>query len=249
MHLDGTYAWHFQQVHHDLWDFDCPSPVVLFDRKYGGKLRKGIAEVCKTGWIYILDRTNGQPLIGINETPVEQDYRAITSISQPIPVGDAVMPQCPEPLGSWPTKCIFGAVWDVPTLMMPGGNGGPNWSPMSYDPQTGYFYVTAAIRPASRIGAGSGKNSPPPIGAKYSGTLTAMDSRTNACVAAPRCRIRSGRAAVRCPRRAVFCFTASRTATSRLTMPKPAICCGIGKPVQALMLRQSLMRSAANSTS
>ncbi len=182
LHLDGTYAWHFQQVHHDLWDFDCPSPVVLFDQRYGGKLRKGIAEVCKTGWVYMLDRTNGQPLIGINETPVEQDYRAITSISQPIPVGDAVMPQCPEPLGSWPTKCIFGAVWDVPTLMMPGGNGGPNWSPMSYDPQTGYFYVTAAIRPASRIGAGSGKNSPPPIGAKYSGTLTAMDSRTNRIV-------------------------------------------------------------------
>ncbi len=73
LHLDGTYAWHFQMVHHDLWDFDCPSPVVLFDQVYGGVMRKGIAEACKTGWIYILDRTNGKPLIGIDEKPVEQD--------------------------------------------------------------------------------------------------------------------------------------------------------------------------------
>jgi quinohemoprotein ethanol dehydrogenase len=179
LHLNGRYAWHFQQVHHDLWDFDCTSPVILFDQVYDGKVRKGIAEACKTGWIYMLDRTNGEPLIGINETPVEQDWHSITSVSQPIPVGDAVMPQCPEPLGTWITKCIFGTAWDVPVLMTPGGNGGVNWSPMSYDPQTGYFYVTAAVRPAARIGAGSGKYAPPPIGGKYSGTLTAVDSRTN----------------------------------------------------------------------
>jgi quinohemoprotein ethanol dehydrogenase len=179
LHLNGRYAWHFQQVHHDLWDFDCTSPVILFDQVYDGKLRKGIAEACKTGWIYMLDRTNGEPLIGIEEKPVEQDWHSITSVSQPIPIGDAVMPQCPEPLGTWITKCIFGTAWDVPVLMTPGGNGGVNWSPMSYDPQTGYFYVTAAVRPAGRIGAGSGKYAPPPIGGKYFGTLTAMDSHTN----------------------------------------------------------------------
>jgi alcohol dehydrogenase (cytochrome c) len=179
LHMDGTYAWHFQQVHHDLWDFDCPSPVVLFDQTYDGKLRKGIAEACKTGWIYILDRTNGKPLIGIEEKPVEQEPRNATAKTQPIPVGDAVMPQCPQPLGSWITKCIFGAPWDVPVLMSPGGNGGVNWAPMSYSPQTGYFYVAAADRPSSRIAPGSGKIAPPALGAKYSGTLTAVDSRTN----------------------------------------------------------------------
>ena len=67
-------------------------------------------------------------------------------------------------------------------LMSPGGNGGVNWAPMSYDPQTGYFYVTAADRPSSRIAPGSGKIAPPAIGAKYSGTLTAVDSRTNRIV-------------------------------------------------------------------
>jgi alcohol dehydrogenase (cytochrome c) len=141
-----------------------------------------VAEACKTGWIYILDRTNGKPLIGIEETPVEQEPRSATAATQPIPVGDAVMPQCPQPLEGWVTKCIFGAPWDIPVLMSPGGNGGPNWAPMSYSPKTGYFYVTAADRPASRIAPGSGKILPPALGAKYSGTLTAVDSRTNRIV-------------------------------------------------------------------
>ena len=177
--LAGKYAWHFQQVHHDLWDFDCPSPVVLFDQVYEGKLRKGIAEACKTGWIYILDRTDGKPLIGIDEKPVEVDERVASAPTQPIPRGDAVMPQCPQALEPWVTKCIFGVIYDQPILMSPGGNGGPNWAPMAYSPRTGYFYVTAADRPQSRILRGLGKTVGPPIGAKYGGTLTAVDSRTN----------------------------------------------------------------------
>ncbi len=177
--LEGKYAWHFQQVHHDLWDFDCPSPVVLFDQVYEGTPRKGIAEACKTGWIYILDRTNGKPLIGIDEKPVEVDARVASSPTQPIPRGDAVMPQCPQPLSPWVTKCIFGVIYDQPLLMSPGGNGGPNWAPMAFSPRTGYFYVAAADRPQSRILRGLGKTVGPPLGAKYGGTLTAVDARTN----------------------------------------------------------------------
>jgi quinohemoprotein ethanol dehydrogenase len=177
--LEGKYAWHFQQVHHDLWDFDCPSPVVLFEQTYEGRLRKGIAEACKTGWIYILDRTNGKPLIGIDEKPVEVDERVASSPTQPIPRGDAVMPQCPQPLAGWVTKCIFGVIYDEPLLMSPGGNGGTNWAPMAFSPRTGFFYVTAADRPQSRILRGLGKTVGPPIGAKLGGTLSAVDSRTN----------------------------------------------------------------------
>src|SRR6516164_4178637 len=177
--LEGKYAWHFQQVHHDLWDFDCPSPVILFEQTYEGQLRKGIAEACKTGWIYILDRTDGRPLIGIDERPVEQEPRNATAATQPFPKGDAVMPQCPQPLEGWVLICIFGAPWDTPTLMSPGGNGGINWAPMAYSPRTNYFYVTAADRPAARIAPGSGRVAPPAFGAKYGGTLTAVDSRTN----------------------------------------------------------------------
>ena len=54
-----------------------PSPVVLFDQIYNGVKRKGVAEACKTGWIYILDRTNGKPLIGIDEKPVEVRSRVV----------------------------------------------------------------------------------------------------------------------------------------------------------------------------
>lgn len=55
----GQYRWHYQLVHHDIWDYDAPSPVVLFDQMYNGQLRKGIYECAKTGWCYLLDRTNG----------------------------------------------------------------------------------------------------------------------------------------------------------------------------------------------
>ncbi len=193
LHLDGTYAWHYQVVHHDMWDFDCPSPVILFDQVYEGVKRKGIAEGCKTGWVYILDRTNGKPLVGIDEKPVEQEPRLATAATQPIPRGDAVIPQCPQPLPGWLTKCIFGTIYDHPVLISPGGNGGVNWAPMAYSPQTGYFYVTAADRPYPSIGhveakplsaanpdpRNNGAFLGPVIGAHYSGTFTAIDSRTN----------------------------------------------------------------------
>lgn len=179
--LDGKHAWHFQQVHHDLWDFDCPSPVILFNQVYHGQMRKGIAEACKTGWIYILDRTNGKPLVGIDEKPVEVDPRVASAPTQPFPRGDAVIPQCPQPLAPWVTKCIFGVIYDHPILMSPGGNGGVNWAPMAYSPDTGLFYVTAADRPMSRVLRGLATVGPA-IGAKYGGTLTAVDSRTNKIV-------------------------------------------------------------------
>ena len=63
----GEYAWHFQEVHHDIWDYDAASPAVLFDTVINGQPRKGIAQAGRTGWVYILDRTNGKPLVGIEE--------------------------------------------------------------------------------------------------------------------------------------------------------------------------------------
>jgi outer membrane protein assembly factor BamB len=52
----GKYRWHFQEVHHDIWDYDAPSPVVLFDVSAGGRERHAIAQAGKTGFVYILDR-------------------------------------------------------------------------------------------------------------------------------------------------------------------------------------------------
>ena len=100
----GDYAWHFQQVHHDIWDYDAASPVVLFDTVINGQPRKGIAEAGRTGWVYILDRTNGKPLIGIEERPVPQEPRQKTAKTQPFPIGDAIVPQCAEPMPRAATK-------------------------------------------------------------------------------------------------------------------------------------------------
>ena len=107
----GEYVWHFQEVHHDIWDYDAASPVVLFDTVIDGQPRKGIAEAGKTGWVYILDRTNGKPLIGIDERPVPQEPRQKTAKTQPYPHGDATVPQCADPRPGLKTGCIFEPFW------------------------------------------------------------------------------------------------------------------------------------------
>ena len=79
----GKVKWAFQEVHHDIWDYDTPSPVVLFDATTGK--RRASAQPGKTGWLYLLDRTNGKPLYGIKETPVPQNKEQKTWPTQPIP--------------------------------------------------------------------------------------------------------------------------------------------------------------------
>jgi alcohol dehydrogenase (cytochrome c) len=185
----GEYAWHFQEVHHDIWDYDAASPVVLFDTVIDGQPRKGIAEAGRTGWVYILDRTNGKPLVGIEERPVPQEPRQKTAKTQPYPVGDATVPQCAQPMeGYEKASCIFETFWEEPVLIQPSGQGGTNWSPMPYDPDTGFFYVPGTIRTSvfSRVPSQytTGKRytngtQAPPIGSALSGTFTAIDSRTN----------------------------------------------------------------------
>src|SRR6266478_5400612 len=185
----GEYVWHFQEVHHDLWDYDGASPVVLFDTVIGGQPRKGIAEAGKTGWVYILDRTDGKPLIGIDERPVPQEPRQKTAKTQPYPIGDAIVPQCAEPMPGYERAgCIFEVFWEEPVLIQPSGIGGTNWSPMSYNPDTGNFYVPATIRTSAfarydtKFVVGQryvGGTQAAPIGAQMSGTFTAIDGKTN----------------------------------------------------------------------
>ena len=143
----GKYRWHFQQIHHDLWDYDGPSPVVLFDVMLNGRVRKAAAEPNKAGWVYIVDRTNGKPLIGIDEKPVPQEPRQYTAPTQPIPRGDAFVPQsvdiAPEDLTLVNHGHIFTPFWKEPMVAKPGARGGANWPPSSYDPSTNYLYVCA----------------------------------------------------------------------------------------------------------
>jgi alcohol dehydrogenase (cytochrome c) len=188
----GQYKWHFQEVHHDLWDFDAPSPVVLFDQMYNGQMRKGLYQAGKTGWLYFLDRTNGQPLLGIDEQPVPQEPRQFTSATQPYPAGDSFIYQCPDPVPGFALSgCIFAAFWDIATLTRPTGHGGSEWSPTAYSPQTGFVYVmgseqtsASAMRPAPYVHGKSYSRggSATPIGSSIGNTFTALDSRTNKIV-------------------------------------------------------------------
>jgi quinohemoprotein ethanol dehydrogenase len=191
----GKYRWHFQQVHHDIWDYDGPSPVVLFDLEYRGRLRKGLAQPSKTGWVYILDRTDGTPLVGIDEQPVPQEPRQATAATQPIPRGDAFVPQsiavAPEGFPLVNGGKIFTPFWtDREVPIKPAFSGGANWPPSSYDPATGYLYVCAQ----DRIGvfrADPLSQDRPPAGERYVagifggtsltnlGVLAALDMHTN----------------------------------------------------------------------
>src|SRR6185369_6311735 len=68
----GKRKWHYQLVHHGLWDMDIPCAPILADINVGGKTIKAVAQPTKQSWLYVLDRTNGKPVWPIDEKPVPQ---------------------------------------------------------------------------------------------------------------------------------------------------------------------------------
>jgi len=84
----GAYRWHFQTVHHDLWDIDMPSAGGLFELERNGTRVPAIAQVGKSAYLYVLDRATGEPLIEVRETPVPKGDVPTEwySPTQPIPV-------------------------------------------------------------------------------------------------------------------------------------------------------------------
>ncbi|MEO9174217.1 MAG: PQQ-binding-like beta-propeller repeat protein, partial [Gaiellales bacterium] len=156
----GKIKWAFQEVHHDIWDYDTPSPVVLFNVKTAaGKNVQGIGDPGKTGWLYLLDRTNGKPLYGIKETKVPQNKQQKTWPTQPIPANSSfifhgrptaaeiarVKKQAVGPIKKVPVV-IANNIFTPPPLgkMLiygPGPAGGNNWMPSSYNQKTHMFYV------------------------------------------------------------------------------------------------------------
>ena len=84
----GKYLWHFQTVHHDLWDIDMPTAGALFDFVQDGRRTPAIAQVGKSSYVYVLDRVTGKPLIPVEERPVPKGDVPTEwySPTQPIPV-------------------------------------------------------------------------------------------------------------------------------------------------------------------
>jgi alcohol dehydrogenase (cytochrome c) len=173
----GKYRWHFQQVHHDIWDYDAVNPVVLMDVNLAGKTRKAIVEVGKTGWAYILDRETGKPLIGVDEKPVPQEPRQKTAATQPFPRGDSIVPQfieiAPEGHALVNDGRIFTPFFGQdPTLVAPGIWGGASWPPSSYDPVQQRLFICASSVINGFTGGGDSRFVPPTDGVAYLGGAT-----------------------------------------------------------------------------
>ncbi len=157
----GRRVWHFQTVHHGLWDYDNPAAPNLLDVTVNGKRVKAVAQITKQGFVYTFDRVTGQPLWPINEKPVPASdvpgERA--SPTQPVPskpapfeyqgvtVDDLVdfTPEMRQMALSAVKAFRMGPLFTPPslegTIVRPGTVGGANWSGAAVDPETGMLYV------------------------------------------------------------------------------------------------------------
>jgi quinohemoprotein ethanol dehydrogenase len=180
----GKLKWYYQEVHHDIWDYDAPSPVVLFDTKSSsGADVKGIAQPGKTGWLYMLDRATGKPLFPSPEKAVPQNAAQKTWPTQPIPSVGAFIPHGMPPAAQIArvdkertgaskklTLDIAKTMYTPPsttkmTIYSPGPQGGDNWEPSSYNPKTNMFYVCSAYQ---TVGVQAASN-PFKVGQSFSG--------------------------------------------------------------------------------
>jgi PQQ-dependent dehydrogenase (methanol/ethanol family) len=178
----GKEKWHFQALHHDIWEGDLGTPPMLFDQTFEGKTRKAIGVLRTDGYLFTLDRETGKPIIPVEERPVKQNHAVKTAPTQPYPVGvDKVGPNCVEkeliPAGFVP-GCYWEPVdFDEPNLVFPTST---RFAPMSYSPKTGLIYISGMSGGHwIRRGADPYFFTLPSVpGMKSYGILAAMDSRT-----------------------------------------------------------------------
>lgn len=153
----GKVVWHFQVVHHDLWDYDVPSQPMLITMKRNGREIPAVAVGTKIGHIFVLHRETGKPLFPVEERPVPQSDvpGEEASPTQPFPkLPPSIVPQKLSEADAWGIteadrdacrKLIKAArsegVFTPPslngTIVFPGNVGGMNWSGMSYDAKHG----------------------------------------------------------------------------------------------------------------
>ncbi len=149
----GEMVWHFQTVHHDLWDYDVATPPLLFEMKRNGSSIPAIAIGSKTGNVFLLNRETGQSLFGVEERAVpKSDVPGETAAAtQPFPVKPAPVTAqrmtagdawgvdeadrkwCSAEISKLRTGDIFTPPSFEGTLQMPGNIGGMNWGGMAYD--------------------------------------------------------------------------------------------------------------------
>ncbi|HWW51899.1 MAG TPA: PQQ-binding-like beta-propeller repeat protein, partial [Verrucomicrobiae bacterium] len=166
--LTGKRLWHFQMVHHGLWDYDLPSAPNLIDIRVNGQDVKAVAQVSKQGFCYVFDRVTGKPIWPIEERPVPQSTvpGERTSPTQPFPTKPAPFdrqgvtendvieftPELRKQALAILEKYNYGPLLtppslQKPTIEMPGIAGGASWSGAAFDHETGILYVSSVTLP------------------------------------------------------------------------------------------------------
>jgi quinoprotein glucose dehydrogenase len=164
----GKRVWHFQIVHHGLWDYDLPAAPNLVDISVHGKKIQAVAQVSKQAFCYVFDRVTGKPVWPIEERPVAPSTvpGEKTSATQPFPTKPAafdrqgftqsdVMDYSPELKAQGLAalkKLHYGPLFtppalDKPTINLPGVAGGASWAGATVDPETGILYVPSVTLP------------------------------------------------------------------------------------------------------
>lgn len=161
----GKLLWHYQGVHHDLWDRDFPSPPALVTLKRDGKTIQALAQTSKQGYVYLFDRLTGQSLFPIHERPYPASTvpGEVAAKTQPLPdwpepfarqrlTEDMLTTRTPE-MHDWAVKKFRDMRSDgqfVPfvaggqqTIVFPGFDGGAEWGGPAVDPVNGILYVNA----------------------------------------------------------------------------------------------------------
>lgn len=163
----GERLWHFQMVHHGVWDYDLPAAPTLVDLVVDGRAIKAVAQITKQGYTYVFDRLTGEPVWPIIETPVPQSTVPGEKLSptQPIPtkppafelqgVSDETLVDFTPELRQEAERLIeqfdFGPLFTPPslrgTINIPGWGGGGWWTGAAFDPETGLYYIPSASIP------------------------------------------------------------------------------------------------------
>ncbi|MEP7244181.1 MAG: PQQ-binding-like beta-propeller repeat protein [Gammaproteobacteria bacterium] len=165
----GKRVWHFQTLHHDIWDYDLPAPPVLLDITVHGQKIPAVAQVTKTGFTFVFNRVTGKPVWPIKERRVPQSDvpGEKTAATQPFPTRPAPFetqglnrddlidftPELKQQALEIVSHYRFGAMYLPPSVVVPGQNqgtlirpnlsGGANWQGAAADPATGILYVSS----------------------------------------------------------------------------------------------------------
>ena len=165
----GKRIWHFQTVHHDIWDRDLPTAPVLATITKDGSKKEVALQITKSGFVFLFDRETGKPIYEVKETPVPSASELEgekPSLTQPLPtlpkpfarqvlseadlnniITDSSYQDIKKRLASYKTGNIFNPPSKEGTIIFPGFDGGGEWGGPSFDPSTGILYINASEMP------------------------------------------------------------------------------------------------------